>query len=332
MIGTKICILIALAGTILFLSMPNCSADTTQAPVALGSFAYFSQPDGNPIVNVIADGQDAGVFAIDTGSSYDFISSSFVTKLGLKSQTILLRSDATPNAPPQSFQAVIVPSLAAGSMTWTNRPMIVVDDQQLDFPPDRPMDGIIGRGSLSDYAVLIDPASKSVAIYNNENMTDNSLTRLGFDANAPVPLTLSLADGGYHVQASVQNNGHTASVDLVVDICDGSTQIPRLAVDALHLKLGHHIDQQTTLWGDVGEKQSTIQRLILGNITVKNLPVVCLDKDITGYPPSLGRDVLFRGRVLFDFPDSKMYLAPPDAAGSSGVIGSPAAGPAQAGS
>lgn len=297
---------------LVFLLLQTCFADSTQPPTALGSFPLSFQPDsGNPIVNVKADGDVAGVFALDTGCSYDFISSSLVTKLGLKTQTALLRMDDAPNGPPQSLPAVLVPSITAGSMTWSNRPMIVLDDQEFNYPPDIPMDGMIGLGTLSNYAVLVDPTSNSVTIYGSKDLGNLVIDRLGFDANTPIQVTRSLADGFYHVQASVENGGHTAPVDLELDTCSGSTKIPQTIANALHLKLGHRIKQPTMFSGDVQEKACTVPKLTIGNITVNNLPVICLNKDIRGYPPSLGRDVLFRGRVLFDFPDSKMYLAPP---------------------
>ena len=175
--------------------------------------------------------------------------------------------------------------------------------------PGQQIDGVLGGNILINERLRIDFQRHAITFLTappgGGKLPPAMLAAAGM-SGADV---IALADGGncrYFCTVETDLGPKTATVEMLLSTSRKSI-LPFAAVQYMGLPLSVPTDVTTGL--PVG--QTTLTRLILGAQTLRDVPFLYLGADdLSGVSPRVGFDVLSRFRVLLDFADKKLYLAP----------------------
>lgn len=282
---------------------PQASVTFPYAPLTVGSTVY-----GLPLVQVRVNDAVTGTFLFDTGTNVSLLTDTLAAKLGLTPKPVL--KDGHPfQVQGQSAEAVVVSRLQAGALRLNNVQMIVWKEQALVSLAQHPLDGIIGTNIMRFFPVLFDCARSQITIWRPGALTTEELTQAGFADAAAVPLADPSGDFLYSTVVLFQNGSVKRPDTLLIDTgAERTTIANNVAVD-LGLQPSGKPESANFLGSSFPAWAATVETLTLGSASLNNV--------LVGYPAErvierklLGMDALMRFRVLMDFPENKMYLAP----------------------
>jgi hypothetical protein len=199
--------------------------------------------------------------------------------------------------------------LDVGGLSLEGASLVVMPEGGDDHLGEHAWDGIFGGDLFSSTVVEIDWPSKTLRIHDRERFAAPEGTR-------EVPLVSR--SGHVFVTAELAIDGEARSVELVVDtgashaLALDPARVPPPARRLAGATLGRGLNG--VLRGDVAR----VERLSLGGVgfegVVTSFPADAAQTVAVGADGNLGTEVLRRFVVTFDYPRSRMLLAPTDAA------------------
>ena len=190
----------------------------------------------------------------------------------------------------------------------------VIPQQVFDFLDT---DGIVGLDLLQNAgAILFDGLTASVII--GGNLTEVEREQIGFssDVTASVPLNV-MASTLFTVPITLENNGISRQMDLMLDTGSASTIVSHEAAMALRLIAIGTSSDSVGIVGSQKINKSAVDMLKIGTLVVHNALVNYPSSDneaSSSLQPKgqaterIGMDILLGYRVLVDFSARRMYI------------------------
>ena len=230
-------------------------------------------------------------FLLDTGSSFTIFNSSFKYDLGQ------LQGKARINTPRNVVNAEVyaAPEAYLGTLNLKScAGVLCMDMQQAGYADGKKISGLIGMNFLRKYMVHIDFDVDTISFF--ESVPEERL-RWGQSCD------ISYDNGGLaHIKGM-------AFLDIPVDfmVDTGHSQTGSLDERTFRLimsqKKAKTIEASfMTMGGTIKEREARINDLVIGSLHYRDLIFSELDSSI------LGLEFLARHRVIFDFPNRKLYL------------------------
>lgn len=173
-----------------------------------------------------------------------------------------------------------------------------------------PVNGIIGFNFFKNHQVKIDYISKKITIYNDDNYFNRKKRR--FEA-----FDISIEGKKPYMMASVKMSKEAKPSKLLLDLgnSDAIWLFPKLIKDFVYNRPNIQDYLGRGFNGDIYGKRSRIKELSIGDFTLEkpltampdeySIQHLSIAKDRKG---SIGNEVLRRFTVIFDYPNSKIYL------------------------
>jgi len=230
-------------------------------------------------------------FLLDTGSSFTIFDSSFKYDLGA------IEGKARVNTPRNVVNAEVykAPDAFLGTLNLkSGAGVICLDMQQAGYAEGKKISGIIGMNFLRKFMVHIDFDVDTITFYES---TEGERLRWG------QPCDISYDVGGLaHIRAMVFLD---IPVDFMLDTGHSGTGSLEQGVfrQILSQKKAKTIEATfATMGGIIKEREARINDLTIGPLHYRDLIFSELDSSI------LGLQFLARHRVIFDFPNRRLYL------------------------
>lgn len=203
-------------------------------------------------------------------------------------------------------------TIALNDYVDLNHELYVILNQEINFSAQLgiPVHGILGYHFFRNHLVEINPIAKKIIVYKDSNAYRKKKLKK-FDE---IPISIELAKP--YVNAKVKINNKETFVKLLIDT-GGS--------DALWLfENGHTINCPTIFFddflgrgfsGDIFGKRSRIEKVSLASIDLEtptvSFPSASSFKSVElveGRNGSLGSGIMRRFDLIFDYPNSKLFL------------------------
>ncbi len=290
-------------------------------------YSHFPYP---AFTGTFANGQQAA-FIVDTGSSGLSISDDLAQKLGLSPEASQFTDkslvvDGKPVKEVKVPDCVIKLSALSFPLSNTKSEENLTISGAANVIPAKHIgfigaDGIFGTALLSGSAAIFDGPRREGTFIVGGKLTAKEREQLGFPASAASVVVLPPQVGSSSLvtlPVTLENNGASRQVTLLVDTGSNVTTIPRDLALALDLEPIH----SSTTSGVLGSEQTEnapVETVRIGDLALHGVSVVFPSKDkaasVNGGPKGsvsskLGMDVMAGYRVLIDLPASRMYIMP----------------------
>ncbi|WP_417429655.1 PDZ domain-containing protein [Halpernia sp.] len=173
-----------------------------------------------------------------------------------------------------------------------------------------PVNGIIGYHFFKNHPIQIDYVSKKITVFNDDNYYNRKKRKFdGFE--------ISVEDKKPYMTASVKMTNEAKPSKLLIDLgnSDAMWLFPKLIKDFVYNRPNIDDYLGRGFNGDIYGKRSRIKELSIGNFNLEkpltampdeySIQHLNLAKDRKG---SIGNEVMRRFTVIFDYPNSKIYL------------------------
>ena len=260
---------------------------------------------GVPIISAMVNGYPVKLM-LDTGTTANIISDDLANRAGMTvaggTETMLDAGGKRENA--RIFEQV---AIQVGVLTIKGDVLSVKDYSFTGIGHSR-IDGIIGKVSFNNIAILISPSLKTVTFYAPGRLSQQQREEIGMGSAAALPIKLN-SNNLLSVSVAFKQKSTVVSEDLVVDTGAGRTTVSESAFKALKGKV---ISRHTSIFGFSNGVATTfsVEQMSLGSIDISDPIVDYIEHDKSKLPRSLGRDVLSQYQVLIDTPAMTMYLLP----------------------
>ncbi|WP_136668152.1 retropepsin-like aspartic protease [Flavobacterium sp. H122] len=203
-------------------------------------------------------------------------------------------------------------TIALKEYTDTNHEIYIILDQDINFSAQLgiPVHGILGYHFFKNHLVEINPISKKIIVYKDAK----TFNKKKLKKYEELPISIELEKP--YINAKVKINNRETIVKLLVDtggsdalwLFENDTTI-KCPADFFDDFLGRGFS------GDIFGKRSRIEKFSIANIDLEN-PTVSFPSAnsvksvelVEGRNGSLGSGIMKRFDVVFDYPNSKLYL------------------------
>jgi len=250
-------------------------------------------------------------FALDTGSTFSLVTDEMANALGLVPKTALTPEGKAVNLDGHRTTFVTIEGLhnENGKLNVNGQFNVINKNSLNAIPGLGTADGVLGINVLSVFGVLWDDVHHQVTLFLPRSLSENQRKLLGF-ADQGVTITQAADNRLWYTNLSVLDKSFANQEAALIDTGSDHTYISNCLANRLGLKS----DGKKTYEVTPNVKRDILHTLIrsfsVGDSVVENVVISYPVQDIAWPPPTLGRDFLSRYRVLFDFQQGKIYLAP----------------------
>ncbi|HEV2045155.1 MAG TPA: retropepsin-like aspartic protease [Chthoniobacterales bacterium] len=283
---------------------------SSSQPAALKTFLERQGFGGSPLqrrfgnhlfVTTVMNGQRTALM-IDSGCPFTLIDRASIRKLGLGvRETKSYVSGVTGAA--QRYGVSQLATLAMGNCTFTNVPVRVADESQINEYARPHLDGLFGAHEMAKFGMIVDCARQM--IYVNPKgpsaaaaqklaafLSGRGFTRIPMRFNSEHHLEIDAAINGHPVRLIVDTGAFTTLIFAPVAAASGTSLSPQLSRR--------------------GEGIGHVQQLALGNLTISNAEVVVANVAKMVGAGLLGEEYLSWNFAIVDVGGMNLYLRPPD--------------------
>ena len=283
---------------------------SSSQPAALKTFLERQGFGGSPLqrrfgnhlfVTTVMNGQRTALM-IDSGCPFTLIDRASIRKLGLGvRETKSYVSGVTGAA--QRYGVSQLATLAMGNCTFTNVPVRVADESQINLISRPHLDGLFGAHEMAKFGMIVDCARQM--IYVNPKGPSAATTQklaqfLGGRGFTRIPMHFNPE---HHLEIDAAINGHP--VRLIVDTGAFTTLISAPVAATSGTSLSPQLSRR-------GEGIGHVQQLALGNLIVNNAEVVVANVAKMVGAGLLGEEYLSWNFAIVDVGGMNLYLRPPD--------------------
>jgi predicted aspartyl protease len=291
---------------------PLLSQAARPAPVALKTFLEREGYGGAPLqrrfgnhlfVNTLMNGSRTALM-VDTGCPFTLIDRSSAHKVLLgvaetKSYVVGVLGDAHRTGVSR------LATLAMGNCTFTNVPVRVADESELNLYARPHLDGLFGAHEMSKFGIIVDCARQM--IYVNPRGPSAATSRklpqfLSGRGFTRIPMRFNPE---HHLEIDAAINGHPTR--LIVDSGSFVTVLSSPAASAFGTTLSPQFSAH-------GQGVGHVQQLALGNLVVNNAEVIVGNVARFVGTGLLGEDYLSWNFGIIDVGGMNLYLRPPESA------------------
>lgn len=190
----------------------------------------------------------------------------------------------------------------------------IILDENINFSSHVgiPVNGIIGYSFFKNHPVMIDYLRQKITVYNDRKTLNRKLRRF-------TEFPISLEGNKPYMRAGVEQRHTPVDSKMLLDLgnSDAVWLFPNLIPDFVYNRpnIDDYLGQGFN--GDIFGKRSRIHSLRIGDYILEK-PVAAMPDEfsiqhlklVPDRKGSIGNDVLRRFTVLFDYPESKLYLKP----------------------
>ena len=293
------------------LAAPGATRKSTGAqPAAVKTFLEQQGFGGSPLkrrfgnhlfASTIINGRRTALM-IDSGCPYTLIDRASARRLELTVKETRSTITGVTGAA-ERFGVSNIATLAMGNCTFTNVPVQVANESQINLISRPHLDGLFGAHEMARFGMIIDCARQM--IYVNPKgpsaATSQKLAQfLGGRGFTRIPMRLNR---GYHLQIDAAINGHPT--ELIVDTGASTTLLTASTASASGTSLSSRLSFR-------GEGIGHVQQLALGNFTVNNAEVAVASVAKIVGAGLLGEEHLSWNFAIIDVGGMSLYLRPPD--------------------
>lgn len=269
-------------------------------------FTYDPLTQGVPVVQVSINGQAPLPFVFDSGLGAPMLLDRAAAKrLGLSANgaTAGRMNGSIPTASVLVSMAVIQGRTRADDVAVSLEEAPVADlgllKESLSGPP---VAGILGAGMLTDTAVRLDFAARTMTFYPRPSVPPTP------PGVVSLPLTETNYPDAYFVSPAPVP-GQT--LRMLLDTGSWVTEVPFASAAALHPSASASAGSFMLSSLSLGEHLN-VPRFALGSLTLKGVNVTAVPvEEVGGWrPATLGMDTLSRFRVTLDVPRMRLLLEP----------------------
>lgn len=261
-------------------------------------------------VTTIMNGKRTALM-IDTGAPLTLIDRSTIRQLGLSVQGTQVPVGGIWGWRSERYSVGKLETLAMGNCTFTNVPITVADESEINRIRGPHLDGLFGAHEMSKFGMIIDCTRQM--IYVNPRGSDvittrklsDFLTARGFSR---IPMTF---DDHAHLAIDASLNGH--STRLIVDtgasttvLANSVAQASGVSLSALNIKL------RDRTAGIVPINIGDVRELTLGDLHIPNAEVVVASISKHAGAGLLGEEILSWNFAVVDVGGMNLYLRPPE--------------------
>lgn len=239
---------------------------------------------------------------IDTGCPHTLIDRASTRRIGLgvketKSYIVGVVGNA------ERYGVSKLATLAMGNCTFTNVPVEVADESQINFISRPHLDGLFGAHEMAKFGMIVDCARQMVYVNPKGSSATTTqklaefLTARGFTR---IPMRFNPE---YHLEVDAGINGHP--VRLIVDTGASTTLLSSSVASASGTSL-------SPLYSAGGEGIGRVQQLALGNLVINNAEVTVAKAAKFVGAGLLGEEYLSWNFAVVDVGGMNLYLRPPD--------------------
>jgi predicted aspartyl protease len=283
-----------------------------QPPAALKTFLEREGFGGSPLqrrfgnhlfVNTVMNGRRTALM-VDTGCPFTLLDRASAHKVSLgvaetKSYVVGVVGNA------QRYGVAKLSTLAMGNCTFTNVPVKVADESELNVYARPHLDGLFGAHEMAKFGMIIDCARQMV--YVNPRGSSASASQklaqflIGRDFTR-IPMHLNAEN---HPEIDAAINGHPTH--LIVDTGSFVTLLSTPAASSFGASLSPQLSAG-------GQGIAHVQELRLGNLVVNNAEVWVGNVAKMVGDGLLGEEYLSWNFGVVDFGGMNLYLRPPESA------------------
>jgi len=297
------------------LALPLSVAGATQknagaAPAALKTFLEREGFGGSPLqrrfgnhlfVTTVMNGRRTALM-IDSGCPFTLIDRASVRKLGIgveetKSSVIGVTGLA------QRSGVGKLATLAMGNCTFTNVPVRVADESEINLISRPHLDGLFGAHEMAKFGMIVDCARQMIYVNPKgpsaaaaqrlaEFLSGRGFTRIPMHFNPEHHLEIDASVNGHPVRLIVDTGAFTTLISAPVAAASGTSLSPQLSFR--------------------GEGIGRVQQLALGNLIISNAEVVVANVAKMVGAGLLGEEYLSWNFAIVDVGGMNLYLRPPD--------------------
>jgi predicted aspartyl protease len=303
--------LVIVLGLLAMTSQAATQKSTGPAPAALKTFLERQGYGGSPLqrrfgnhlfATTIINGRRTALM-VDSGCPYTLIDRASVRTLHLGVQeTNSTLTGVSGSA--QRYGIGKLDTLAMGNCTFTNVPVEVADEGQINRIARPHLDGLFGAHEMAKFGMIVDCARQM--IYVNPKGSSGAMTQklaefLGSRGFTRIPMRF---DSGHHLQVDASINGHP--VQLIVDTGASTTLISAPVAASTGAFLSSRYSAR-------GVGIGHIQQLALGgNLTIGNAEVVIANVAKMVGAGLLGEEYLSWNFAVIDVGGMNLYMRPPE--------------------
>jgi predicted aspartyl protease len=280
------------------------------APAALKAFLEQQGFGGSPLqrrfgnhlfVTTVMNGRRTALM-IDTGCPYTLIDRASIHKLALGVQETKSYLTGVTGIS-QHYGVSKLATLAMGNCTFTNVPVQVADESEINQISSPHLDGLFGAHEMAKFGMIVDCARQMIYVNPRGPSAATTQKLAQFLAGRGFTRIPMRFDPGHHLEIDAAINGHP--VRLIVDTGASTTLLSSSIASASGASL-------SPLYSARGEGIGHIQQLVLGNLIVNNAEVVVANVAKMVGAGLLGEEYLSWNFAVVDVGGMNLYLRPPD--------------------
>jgi predicted aspartyl protease len=289
------------------------------APAALKTFleregfggAPLQRRFGNHLFATTVMNQRRTALMIDSGSPNTLIDRASIQKLGLRVEKTKTQVGGIFGWKPERFGASKLATLAMGNCTFTNVPVVVADQSDINQIRGPHLDGLFGAHEMAKFGAIIDCARQMIYVSPRGPSPAVSLKLSAFLGSRGFTRIPMRFDSNHHLEIDAAINGHPAR--LIVDTGASTTLLASSFASASGVSrspLNIAVPDRTA--GVVPVNIGHIQELQLNNLKIGNAEVVIakVAKEIGA--GLLGEEYLSWNFAVLDVGGMNLFLRPPD--------------------
>jgi predicted aspartyl protease len=288
------------------------AAGSAPPPAALKTFLEREGYGGSPLqrrfgnhlfVNTVINGKRTALM-VDTGCPFTLIDRGSARKLGLglketKESLVGVTGQA------KRFALSNLATVAMGNCTFTNVPIQVADEAQINELSRPHLDGLFGAHEMAKFGMVVD-CTRQMMYVNPKGPSAASSQKLAqFLAGRGFVRIPMRFDTGHHLQVDAQINGHPTR--LIVDTGAFTTLLSAPAATEYGTSMSRRFSAG-------GEGIGTVGQLSVGDLTISNAEVMVANVAKMVGTGLLGEEYLSWNFAVVDVGGMNLYLRPPESA------------------
>jgi len=277
-----------------------------------GGAALHRRLGNHLFVTTIMNGRRTALM-VDTGAPQTLIDRSTIHQLGLSVQATRVTVGGIWGWKHEHYGVSKLETLAMGNCTFTNVPITVADESQINRIRGPHLDGLFGAHEMSKFGMIIDCTRQM--IYVNPRGSDvittrklsEFLTARGFTR---IPMTF---DEHHHLAIDAALNGHPTR--LIVDTGASTTVLASAVANSSGVSLSAlNIKLRDTTAGIVPINIGHVRELTLGDLHIPNAEVVVANISKQAGAGLVGEEYLSWNFGIVDLGGMSLFLRPPEQA------------------
>ncbi|MBV9617684.1 MAG: aspartyl protease family protein [Verrucomicrobia bacterium] len=239
---------------------------------------------------------------VDTGCPFTLIDRGSARKLGLglketKESVVGVTGQA------KRFALSNLATLAMGNCTFTNVPVHVADEAQINELSRPHLDGLFGAHEMAKFGMVVDCTRQMMYVNPKGSSAATSQRLAQFLAGRGFVRIPMRFDTGHHLLVDAQINGHPAR--LIVDTGAFTTLLSAPAATEYGTSMSPRFSAG-------GQGIGTVRQLSVGDLNISNAEIMVANVAKMVGTGLLGEEYLSWNFAVVDVGGMNLYLRPPD--------------------